>query len=494
MAKRQRENNNDDDDVIDLKLIEESKEMFNSDKHNLTIQNALCSNSLVRITEVREYMQSRDKHFTYTLDPKLVVANQGFSGRCWMFAVLNVMRHELIRKYQLKYDFQLSESYVSFYDKLEICNHTMSYFINKGEYDNTSLKDQIILKDCCDDGGHWITCSNLIEKYGIIPQTCFRESVHSFDTDELNEIIGYKTREACHMILNENNKKKKREIKKQALKTVYGILCKMLGTPPLPNETLNWQYTLRQDTVDKLSRENKRLKKNGEFEIFDIKKEFKITPLMFYRKFIVHKFSEYMRFGNDPRNKYNCFYQSYNDNNVVGGMKNGFFNLDMDTITHLCVKSIKNNTPIEFDCDVEKYAHKDEELLDIKCLDFSSTFEQSLYGLSKSNMINMCASEACHAMVIVGVSFDNDKTKKSTKKSAKKPTKWKIENSWGRNYGDEMLDEDDDSGYYTMSQEWFEKYVYNVVIHQDYVHQSLKKMYYDEFKKPITLPDNDLFC
>ncbi len=483
MVKRQRENNY--NSSIELSFIEESKEEFNKDKHNLVMQNALCSNNLVKITEVREYMQSRDKHFTYTLDPRLIVSNQGFSGRCWMFAVLNVMRHELIRKYQLQYDFQLSESYVSFYDKLEICNHTLTYFINKNKYDNTSLKDQHILYNCGDDGGHWITCSNLIEKYGIIPQSCFRESVHSFDTDELNEVIGYKIREACHMILNEkNNIDKQREIKKQVLKKVYEILCKMLGTPPLPNQTINWEYELRQDTVDKLARENKRAKNNGKFEIFDIKREFKITPLSFYKKFVVHKFSEYMRFSNDPRNEYNHYYQSYDDNNVIGGTKNGYYNLDMDTITRMCVKSIKNNTPIEFSCDVSKYLHSDEELLDNKCLDFS-VIGTNLFDMKKADMINMCASSPCHAMVIVGVSFDDNKSK---------PSKWKIENSWGRNYGDEMLDEDDDSGYYTMSQEWFEKYVYNVVIHRDYVPQSLRKMYTNCLNNPSVLPDNDVFC
>ena len=51
-----------------------------------------------------------------------------------------------------------------------------------------------------------------------------------------------------------------------------------------------------------------------------------------------------------------------------------------------------------------------------------------------------------HAMVLTGVDLDSDG----------KPTKWRVENSWGRDAGRE--------GYFLMTDEWFDEYVYQVVV------------------------------
>ncbi len=44
--------------------------------------------------------------------------NQKKSGRCWLFAGLNVLRHAVAEKYGLE-DFELSQTYLMFWDKLE---------------------------------------------------------------------------------------------------------------------------------------------------------------------------------------------------------------------------------------------------------------------------------------------------------------------------------------------------------------------------------------
>lgn len=49
------------------------------------------------------------------------VTNQRSSGRCWLFASTNVFRVNLIKKYKIG-NFELSQSYLFFWDKLEKAN------------------------------------------------------------------------------------------------------------------------------------------------------------------------------------------------------------------------------------------------------------------------------------------------------------------------------------------------------------------------------------
>ena len=454
------------------------KKKFYKDDTNRIIQNSLCSNHLYRISEVREYMQSRDCDFSHILDPELVVSNQGLSGRCWMFAFLNVIRHELVRKYQLPHDFELSESYLCFYEKIEKCNFFLSKFLESDEIDSHDLKTQGLLLQGCEDGGHWITCANLIKKYGIIPKTCFRESINSYSTETMNSILNYKLREFSIQLVAEKIQSKKASMKDKMMEQIYDMLCKLLGTPMNPNESFKWSYTLRLDLNDQLEREKKRHKSDGQFENLKIKKTLDITPLKFYNDFIVNDISDYLRIGNDPRNKYNKYYESFEENIVIGGERNGFYNLDIKEIAKLCIQSITDNTPVEFDCDVSQYINPFEELLDTKCYNYDLLFNTSFNNLTKKQMMECMESYPNHAMVLTGVDLD----------SKGNPIKWKVENSWGRIHGEE----DASSGYYTISHEWFEKFVYNVVVYKKYATWRLNKNYNESIASPITLPENDI--
>jgi bleomycin hydrolase len=470
------------------------KQQFYQNENNRVIQNALCSNSLWCISENREYMQSRDDHFSHSLDPKLIVSNQGLSGRCWLFALLNVMRHELVRAAQLPLDFELSEAYLTFYEKLEKCNFVLNKFMDKNEINSHDLKTQYLLTGGHDDGGTWITCANLIRKYGIIPKSCFKESCHSFDTDELNEILGSKLREFIFQLVNEKNKTKRKEMKEKMMSDIYTILAKMLGTPPSIDEKIEWSYLLRLDINEKLERELKRKKGGGNFETLEIKKTVHVTPHEFYKNFIVSDLDDYFLFSNDPRNQYHQYYQSNTEDVVIEGERNGFYNLPIDDMINLCVASIRGNTPIQFDCDVSKYLHTDENLFDKKCFNYDLLFNMKFETLNKEERMKVLDSGANHAMIIVGVDCKNEIDPDDSKKIKEIPIKFKIENSWGRKYDMPILSDGDDSGHYTMTTEWFKEYVYNIVIHKDFVSKALQKKYYLAKAKPITLPENDIMA
>ena len=63
------------------------------------------------------------------------------------------------------------------------------------------------------------------------------------------------------------------------------------------------------------------------------------------------------------------------------------------------------------------------------------------YGDSPSN----------HAMTITGVNLDEQG----------KPNRWKVENSWGKDNGED--------GYYVASDAWFDRYVTEIIIRREYL-------------------------
>ena len=57
----------------------------------------------------------------------LPASNQHYSGRCWLFAYLNILRLSVIVHYKLHETYSLSTSYLLFWDKYEKCK----YFLEK---------------------------------------------------------------------------------------------------------------------------------------------------------------------------------------------------------------------------------------------------------------------------------------------------------------------------------------------------------------------------
>ena len=73
------------------------------------------------------------------------------------------------------------------------------------------------------------------------------------------------------------------------------------------------------------------------------------------------------------------------------------------------------------------------------------------FGMDKAQRLDYGESLMTHAMVFQGVNLDE----------AGNPTRWRVENSWGKEAGEE--------GYYVMSDDWFTEYTYQVVVNKKYL-------------------------
>ena len=107
--------------AITLENIAAMKQKFTSQPISRIARNAATQNGVNSAARNPETLRSALHEFSIQLDQGNIT-NQKKSGRCWMFAALNCLRFPMIQ--QLKLDeFELSQSYTLFYDKLEKSNY-----------------------------------------------------------------------------------------------------------------------------------------------------------------------------------------------------------------------------------------------------------------------------------------------------------------------------------------------------------------------------------
>ena len=101
----------------------------------------------------RAILQAHNDLFNHKIKAK-GITDQKRSGRCWMFAALNIMRPAVIEKYKLD-DFEFSLSYLAFWDKLEKANFFLETMIDFRDRDPSDREYDFFVKDPIDDGGWW---------------------------------------------------------------------------------------------------------------------------------------------------------------------------------------------------------------------------------------------------------------------------------------------------------------------------------------------------
>src|SRR6516164_3787660 len=134
----------------------------------------------VRVDDVainREIINNTD-HFLSTLLDDWKVTNQERSGRCWLFAGLNLLRVGAMKKMGLK-SFEFSQNYTMFWDKLERANYFLEAIIETSDRDPDDRTVAFLLTHPADDGGQWNMFVNLVQKRGLVPKSFMPETESS---------------------------------------------------------------------------------------------------------------------------------------------------------------------------------------------------------------------------------------------------------------------------------------------------------------------------
>ena len=138
--------------------------------------------------------------FNHKVDEVKPVTYQKSSGRCWVFAALNAMRVPFMKKLDID-DFEFSQSYLFFWDKIERSNYFLNSLASAYKERKENPEGRLVsflLADPISDGGQWDMVANLIEKYGVMPKKCFPETFSCGSSRRMNQIIKSKMREFAH--------------------------------------------------------------------------------------------------------------------------------------------------------------------------------------------------------------------------------------------------------------------------------------------------------
>lgn len=429
---------------LSIDKINEYEKEFLEDKRNIVAMNAATYNGVQKVA--RDVNALKDEPFAFNVDIKNGdVTNQKQSGRCWMFASMNVLRNIVIKKFNLE-NFELSQSYTLFWDKLERCNYYMEAVIEKA---NEPLEDRVmdyLMTDLLSDGGQWDMFVNIVKKYGLVPKYAYPESQTSSATVQLNKylckIMRKYTTELREKVQNDGVEKA-RELKEEVLKDVYNVLTSTLGEIP------------EKFDVVLHDKDGKLIEDKG------------MDAHSFFDKYIGADIDDYVSLINSPTEDkpFNKTYTIKYLGNIVEGRIVKHLNLPIEELKKAAVKQLKDGYPVWFGCDVGRSSIVEDEraILDTKAVDYETLFNVDL-KLSKEDALDYGYSMMTHAMTFTGVQMDGNEA-----------LRFKVENSWGEKFGYK--------GHFVMTSDWFDQYVYQVVVNKKYLTEKSRKDYEKEPKE-----------
>ena len=429
-----------DKDVSDL------RNSFKKDAYTTAIQNILTNTRDIRSGALNHELQGETDHYFKYRVKVSGITDQKSSGRCWMFTSMNVLRPSIMEKYNLS-EFDFSHNYLYFWDILEKSNLFLENIIATAKKPMDDREVVHYFGNPVNDGGVWNLYYNIAEKYGVVPKAVMPETEHSNNTGQMISLINEKLRKEGYAIREMSADKKQAKnvtAKKQAvLKDIYRILALCLGEPPA-------EFTWRVKD------------KKGDIVSHTY------TPMQFYNEITPDDYSpeNYIMIMNDPTREYYKIYEIQNYRNTVEGVNWVYLNLPNEDIKKAALASIKNNEAMYASCDVGKQHNRATGILDPKMYDYNSLFGVD-FDMDKKARILTRQSGSSHAMLLMGCDTDSNDV----------PVKWEFENSWGPAAGNR--------GYLTFTDDWFDEYMFRLVIHRRYLDQ---KAISSLGQKPVQLP------
>ncbi|MGB2804939.1 MAG: C1 family peptidase, partial [Candidatus Zixiibacteriota bacterium] len=343
-------------------VIQEVRQSFKMDTPTRALMNALTNNDIKKLALNRDKYVAHDNLFNHKIKTK-GITNQKSSGRCWLFAGLNIMRPKVIEEYELK-EFEFSQSYLFFWDKFEKANTFLELIIETRDRDPLDRELTMILQSPFSDGGLWIYVVELIEKYGVVPKSVMPESEQTSNTKMMDRLISRKLRKDAvilrEMSQNGASVSELRESKVDMLKEVYRMLVLNFG---VPLEEFQWRYEGKDSVLSEIKT---------------------YTPQSFFKEVVDIDLRDYVPIYNHAVRPYNKLYQMRFARNIYDRPDNVFINLDTEQMRQFALKQLLDNQPVYFACDVGKEANTEYGILAPDIHDYE-TFYGMDFSMSKAD-------------------------------------------------------------------------------------------------------------
>lgn len=418
---------------LTLEEIEKFQQDYQQNKQNKIAELAVVNNGVQKASFNSEGIRDLNRTFSIEI-PTDNVTDQKQSGRCWLFAALNVLRHKFAKQYHAK-NFTFSQSYLFFWDRIERANIFFNHILETADKPVDDRAVHFYLQAPDTDGGQWHMTISLIRKYGLVPTYAQDESFTANNTAAFNQALNMKLREDGLVLrkLAQEGKEAEIEQKRQEfLSEVYRMAVIAFGQP-----------------VQKFDLEFK--DDDGKYKL-----DQNLSPLDFFHNYFEDDLDDYVVLFNAPDHEYDKLYAFPFEDNVEGGSPIRFLNTNIENLKEAAIKQLKDGETIWFGCDVGKQSDRQKGILAADLYETDTVFNIET-KLSKKERLETGASGSTHAMTLVGVDVVDGK-----------PRQWKVENSWGTKVGEK--------GYFVMDDKWFDEYLFKVVVKKQYLPEKLVKI------------------
>ncbi|TQC51289.1 biotin transporter BioY [Mycoplasmopsis mucosicanis] len=420
---------------LDLKTIQTYFEKYRANKNNKLVENAITKNGVYNAVYNNDVRAKHNNEFSVQTK-KGGMTNQKQSGRCWIFAALNILKPVTMEKLNVE-SFEFSQAYTMFWEKMEKANTFLNLIIEHINLDYQDRLFETFLRFGYEDGGYWEWAEGLITKYGVVPKSLMPETFNASNTAQLNSVLQAHlmnvVKELKLIASDPKYTEKSVVIKEKALQKVFEICAKSLGLPP---QKFDFEYRDKDKKFVRISN---------------------ITPLEFLEKYASNNYQKLVDLYADPRDKFalNTKIQAKYFRGPIESRHLTFINVSMQDLKQATIKSLQAGQPCWFACDMGPQIDRKNGLMDTDLYNIEQAFDLE-NKLTKADKLNLKMSQPTHAMAFVGVDLDENN----------QPIKWEIENSWGEENGTK--------GYFSMSDDWFSEYVYSVIVAPEFLNDSNK--------------------
>ncbi|WP_346346625.1 C1 family peptidase [Streptomyces sp. SID161] len=402
--------------------LEAFEKEFDARPANRLMQNAVTRTPVDDVALDRRILTGIDHSVSHHLDD-WKATDQKQSGRCWMFAGLNLLRVGAARELGVK-DFEFSQNYLLWWDKFERANHFLEAVVDTSDRDVDDRTVAHLLADPIGDGGQWNMFVALVAKHGLVPKSVMPETDSSSSTRAMNRSLQTLLRQGARDLraLAGAGTDAQRERKREVLSAVHRVLGIHLGTPP---RRFLWQWE------DK----DKRFHRDGW-----------LTPAQFAASYVRLPLDEYVCLVHDPRESSpvgRTFTVEYLGN-VVDAPPVVYLNVPVGLLKQLAMDTIVGGEPVWFGCDVAKMMHADAGVWDAALFDYAAVYDAP-FAMDKADRLLHHDTQMTHAMLFTGVDVVDGS-----------PRRWRVENSWGEKKADK--------GFWTMNDSWFGEHVFEIAV------------------------------
>ena len=438
---------------ISKEMLKDIQKELQAQPANRALVNAIAANSIDALAKNHQNAGAIDTYFSIETK-KQSITDQKSSGRCWMFSGFNVLRSNYTRQHGDSIQIEFSQAYLFFWDQLEKANLMLQGCVDTGKKPIDDPRVQFFFKSPIGDGGTFCGVSDLAEKYGLVPAEIMPESFSSDNTSKMRSLIASKLREYGLQLRDMAQKDRKQasidKAKARMLAQIYKMLAMTIGEP-----VQKFTYALK-------SKSGKAVGPAKEY-----------TPQSFYQEVVGGPINgTFIMAMNDPRRPYYKTYEVEYDRHTYDGHNWKYVNLPMEDIEQMAIASLKDGRKMYSSYDVNKFLDRKRGYADIENFDYEALFGTT-FGMDKAQRISTFDSGSTHAMTLTAVDLD----------AKGKATKWKVENSWGADWGQK--------GCLIMTDRWFREFMFRLVVNKKYVPEKILQAF--ETEPVMVMPEDPLF-